>query len=193
MEITTEIVKQLRDRTGISVMQCRKALEEADGDVEKAVVILNKKSAGAAEKKADRDLAAGAIGSYVHDSTIGSMVLLSSETDFVSRNPEFGALAKELAMQVAATNPTYLTTADVPEDAKAAALAVFTAEVEGKPEEMKAKILEGKIASYFRDQVLMEQAYIKDDSKSVKDLVSEASQKFGERVEITKFARFSAK
>lgn len=193
MEITTEIVKQLRDRTGISVMQCRKALEEAGGDIEKAVVILNKRSAGAAEKKADRELGAGSVGMYIHDATIGSMVLLSSETDFVARNPEFVALAKDLAMQVAATNPSYLTTAEVPEEAQKAAKEVFMTEVEGKPEEMKEKILEGKLASYFRDQVLLEQAYIKDDSKSVKDLIAEASQKFGERIEITKFACFSAK
>lgn len=193
MEITTEIVKQLRDRTGISVMQCRKALEEAGGDIEKAVVILNKRSAGAAEKKADRELGAGSVGMYMHDATIGSMVLLSSETDFVARNPEFVALAKDLAMQVAATNPTYLATIEVPEEAQRAAKEVFMAEVEGKPEEMKEKILEGKLASYFRDQVLLEQAYIKDDAKSVKDLIAEASQKFGERIEITKFARFSAK
>lgn len=193
MEITTEIVKQLRDRTGISVMQCRKALEEAGGDIEKAVVILNKRSAGAAEKKADRELGAGSVGMYIHDATIGSMVLLSSETDFVARNPEFVALAKDLAMQVAATNPSFLSTAEVPEESQKAAKEVFMAEVEGKPEEMKEKILEGKLASYFRDQVLLEQAYIKDDAKSVKDLIAEASQKFGERIEITKFARFSAK
>ncbi|MBP6860576.1 MAG: elongation factor Ts [Candidatus Pacebacteria bacterium] len=193
MEITTEVVKQLRDRTGISVMQCRKALEEAGGDIEQAVVILAKKSAGAAEKKADRELAAGAIGTYVHDGAIGAMVLLSSETDFVSRNPEFGALAKEIAMHVAAANPAYLSMNDVPEDKKTAALSVFEKEVEGKPEDMKAKILEGKLASYFKDQVLLEQPFIKDDSKTIKDLVAEATQKFGERVEVSNFSRMSAR
>ncbi len=193
MEITTDIVKELRDRTGISVMQCRKALEEAGGDIEQAVVILAKKSAGAAEKKADRELAAGAIGTYVHDGAIGAMVLLSSETDFVSRNPEFGALAKEIAMHVAAANPSYLSMNDVPEEKKTAALSVFEKEVEGKPEDMKAKILDGKLASYFKDQVLLEQPFIKDDSKAVKDLVAEATQKFGERVEITNFSRMSAR
>lgn len=193
MEITTDIVKQLRDRTGISVMQCRKALEEAGGDIEKAVVILSKKSAGAAEKKADRELAAGAIGTYVHDGAIGAMILLSCETDFVSRNPEFAALARDIAMHAAAANPAYLSMNDVPEEKKTAALEVFKAEVEGKPEDMKEKILEGKLASYFRDQVLLEQAYIKDDSKAIKDLVAEATQKFGERVEVSQFARFSAR
>ena len=193
MDISTDIVKELRDRTGISVMQCRKALEEANGDVAQAEVILRKKSGAAADKKADRELGAGAIGMYVHDAAIGAMVLLSSETDFVAKNEEFVALAREIAMQVAATNPTYLSTNDVPEEAKSAALAVFEKEVEGKPAEMREKILEGKLASYFKDQVLLEQAYIKDDSKVVRDLLAEATQKFGERVEISKFARFSAR
>lgn len=193
MEISTDVVKALRDKTGISVMQCRKALEEAGGDVEKAEVILRKKSGAAADKKADRELGAGAIGSYVHEGLIGAMVLVSCETDFVSKNPEFVALARELAMQVAAGNPTYLTDAEIADEAKRAATEVFEKEVEGKPEEMKEKILAGKLASYFQDQVLMNQPYIKDDSKTVRDLVAEASQKFGERVEISKFARFSAR
>jgi elongation factor Ts len=193
MDISTDIVKQLRDRTGISVMQCRKALEEAGGDIDKAEVILRKRSAGAAEKKADRELGAGAIGSYMHGAEIGAMVLLSCETDFVARNEEFPVLAREIAMQVAATNPTYLHDGEISEEARTAAMAVFTAEVADKPAEMQEKILAGKMQSYFRDMVLMEQPYIKDDSKTVRDLLAEASQKFGERVEITKFARFSAR
>ncbi len=193
MDISTETVKQLRDRTGISVMQCRKALEEAEGDIEKAEVILRKRSAGAAEKKADRELGAGAIGSYMHGADIGAMVLLSCETDFVARNEEFPVLAREIAMQVAATNPTYLSDAEISEEARTAAIAVFTAEVADKPADMQEKILAGKMQSYFRDMVLMEQSYIKDESKTIRDLLAEASQKFGERVEISKFARFSAR
>lgn len=193
MEITTELVKQLRDRTGISVMQCRKALEESEGDIEKAEVLLRKRSAGAAEKKADRELGAGAVGSYLHGTEIGSMVLLSCETDFVARNDEFPQLAREIAMQVAATNPTYLSSEDISEEARTAALAVFTAEVADKPEDMREKILDGKMQSYFRDMVLMEQPFIKDESKTIRALIEEASQKFGERVEITKFTRFSAR
>jgi elongation factor Ts len=193
MEITTELVKQLRDRTGISVMQCRKALEESEGDIEKAEVLLRKRSAGAAEKKADRELGAGAVGSYLHGTEIGSMVLLSCETDFVARNDEFPQLAREIAMQVAATNPTYLSSEDISEEARTAALAVFTAEVADKPEDMREKILDGKMQSYFRDMVLMEQPFIKDESKTIRTLIEEASQKFGERVEITKFTRFSAR
>ena len=193
MEISTDVLKALRDKTGVSVMQCRKALEEAEGDVEKAEVILRKKSGAAADKKSDRELGAGSIGMYVHDNAIGAMVLISCETDFVSKNPEFATLARELAMQVAATNPTFLKEEDIPADARASAQAVFEKEVADKPKEMQEKILEGKLASYFRDQVFMNQSYIKDEGKTVRDLITEASQKFGERIEISRFARFSAR
>jgi elongation factor Ts len=193
MEISTETLKALRDKTGVSVMQCKKALEEAGGDVDKAEVILKKRSGAAADKKADRELAAGAIGTYVHDSSIGAMVLLASETDFVSKNAEFVALAREIAMHVAATNPRYLSEVDILDAAREAAKAVFLEEVKDKPEEMREKILEGKMASYFQDQVLLNQPYIKDESKTINDLITEASQKFGERVAISQFARFSAR
>lgn len=193
MDISMEAVKALRDKTGVSVMQCRKALEEAGGDMQQAEVILRKRSGAAADKKADRELAAGAIGTYVHGGEIGAMVLLSCETDFVARNEEFPQLAREIAMQVAATNPAYLSEADIAEDAKQAARSVFLEEVKDKPADMQEKILEGKMASYFKDQVLMHQPYIKDEGKTVRDLITEASQKFGERVEVTKFARFSTR
>lgn len=193
MEITTDIIKELREATGVSVMQCKKALEEAGGDIAKATVILKKHSAASALKKADRSLAAGIIGSYTHEGTIGSMVLLSCETDFVAKNPEFGVLAREIAMQVAATNPAYATAEEIPPEAKQSASAVFQKEVADKPADMQAKILEGKLASYFRDQVLLDQFFIKDESKTVRDLLNEAAQKFGERVEVTRFVRFSAR
>ena len=193
MEITTHRIKELRDRTGVSIMQCKKALEESGGDLAKAEVILKKHSAASAEKKADRTLAAGAIGSYIHDGAVGAMVLLSCETDFVAKNPEFVALARELAMQVAATNPIYTTTDDVGAEAKVTATAVFEKEVADKPVAMQAKILEGKLASYFSDQVLLEQPFIKDESKTVRDLLNEATQKFGERVLVSRFARLSTR
>ncbi len=193
MEITTESIKELRDATGVSVMQCKKALQEANGDLAKAMVILKKHSAASAEKKADRSLGAGMIGSYIHDGSIGAMVILSCETDFVAKNPEFEMLARELAMQVAATNPTYLSTEEIPEESKKAATAVFEKEVVGKPAEMQAKILEGKLASYFREQVFLEQSFIKDESKTIRNLLNEATQKFGERVEIGRFIRISTR
>ncbi len=193
MEITTDIIKELRERTGVSVMQCKKALMEANGDLAKAEVILKKHSATAAEKKAERTLKAGVIGSYIHDGTIGAMVVLSCETDFVAKNPEFAALARELAMQVAATDPMYTVMLEISEEAKKTALAVFEKEVVGKPAEMQAKILEGKLASHFRDHVLLEQPFIKDESKTVHNLLDEATQKFGERVEVSRFVRLSAR
>lgn len=193
MAITTDTIKELRDKTGVSVMQCKKALEEANGDMQQAEVILKKRSSAAAEKKADRELGAGAVGSYVHDGGIGAMVLLSSETDFVAKNPEFAELAREIAMQVAATDPKFLTAEAVPEEAKAAAKAVFEKEMEDKPADMKEKIMEGKLASYFRDQVLLDQPFIKNEDKTIRDLLNEAAQKFGERVEVTSFARLSAR
>lgn len=193
MDISLDTVKTLRDKTGVSIMQCRKALEEAEGDMDKAEVILKKRSGAAADKKSDRELAAGAIGTYVHDGVVGAMVLLSSETDFVSKNEEFGELARAIAMHVAGVNPTYLSAEEISEDAKAAAMAVFKEEVKDKPAEMQEKILEGKMASYFKDSVLLDQPYIRDDSKTIRDLLNEATQKFGERVEISKFARFSAR
>jgi elongation factor Ts len=193
MEITTEVIKQLRDKTGVSVMQCKKALEEAKGDLAQAEVILKKRSSAAAEKKADRELGAGTIGVYTHEGAIGALVLLSSETDFVAKNPEFAALARDIAMQVAATAPRYATAEEIPAEAKQAALAVFEKEVEGKPAEMKDKILEGKLASYFQDQVLLDQPFIKDEGKTIRQLLNEATQKFGERVEVTSFSRLSVR
>lgn len=193
MDISTDTVKTLRNATGVSVMQCRRALEEAGGDMKKAEVILRKKSGATADKKADRTLGAGTVGSYVHDGTIGAMVLLSCETDFVAKNPEFVALARELAMHVAASAPEYRTVAEIPSEVKDAALSVFEKEAADKPPEMKEKILEGKLAAYFADQVLLEQRYIKDETKKVGDLIAEATQKFGERIELSRFARFSAR
>jgi elongation factor Ts len=193
MEITTNTIKELRDKTGVSVMQCKKALEEAGGDLAKAEVILQKRSAASAQVKADRSLGAGTIGSYVHDDAVGAMVLLSCETDFVAKNPDFAALARDLAMQVAATDPRYRSAEDIPEDVREAALAVFRKEAADKPVAMQEKIIEGKLESYFRDQVLLEQSFIKDETKTVRDLLHEATQRFGERVELVQIARLSAR
>ncbi len=190
--ITTEQVKELRDKTGISIMQCRKALEEAQGDLEKAIIILQKKGAEIADKKSDRTLGAGVVASYIHSTgTIGAMVELWCETDFVAKNEEFKALAKEIAMHIVAANPEYLSIEDISAEEKAKASEVFAKEVEGKPENLKAQILEGKIASYFKDRVLVEQEYIKDPSLTVGALLKNAIQKFGEKTVIGKFARFS--
>lgn len=194
MEITSAQLKELREKTGISVMQCKKALEEAGGDMDKAVIILKKKRSEAAEKKSDRELGAGAIGVYTHNTNeVAAMVLLASETDFVSKNPEFIALAKDIALHVAGTNPTYISKDELPAEAIEKAKEVFAPELAGKPEEMKAKIMEGKLNAYFKDQVLMEQDFIKNPETTIGEMVSGAVQKFGENVSIAKITRLSVK
>jgi elongation factor Ts len=193
-EITTDLIKQLRDDTGISIMQCKKALEEAEGDMDKAKVILSKASAKSASKKADRDLGAGVVSSYIHaGGSVGSMVELLCETDFVSKNEEFIALAREIAMQVAATDPEYITGEEINEEIKAKATEIFAEEAEGKPEEIKTKIIEGKLESYFGEKTLLKQAYIKDTEKTINTLIEEGVQKFGENVSIAKITRVSVK
>lgn len=194
MEITSAQLKELRDKTGISVMQCKKALEEAQGDMEKAVIILKKKRSEAAEKKSDRELGAGAIGTYVHNTNeIAAMVILASETDFVSKNEEFVTLAREIAMQVAATNPTYISKSEVPEEALTKAREVFQKEVEGKPADMQEKIMEGKLSAYFKEQILLEQPFIKNPDVTIGEMVNGAVQKFGENVSVARIARLSVK
>ncbi len=194
MEITSAQIKELRDQTGISVMQCKKALEEAGGDMEKALIILKKKRSEAAEKKADRELAAGAVGVYVHNTNeVAAMVLLSCETDFVSKNAEFVSLARDIAMHVAALSPKYMTRAELNEDAITKAKEVFAEEVKDKPAEMQEKILEGKLNSYFKDQILLEQPFIKNPETTIGELISGAVQKFGENVAITEMSRISVK
>ncbi|OHA16969.1 MAG: hypothetical protein A3H57_03435 [Candidatus Taylorbacteria bacterium RIFCSPLOWO2_02_FULL_43_11] len=191
---TTEDVKKLRDQTGISIMQCRKALEEAGGNFDKATLILRKKGADVAAKKADRTLAAGVVASYIHgNGGIGSMVELYCETDFVSGNEDFKKLAYDIAMHVAASNPEFLKADDITEDAKNLAKEVFQKEVEGKPADMKAKILDGKLKAYFSERVLLDQPFIKNPELSVRGLIEGAVQKFGEKIEIGKFTRFSIK
>jgi elongation factor Ts len=194
MEITTELIKTLRDQTGVSVMQCKKALEESQGDMDKAVIILKKRSAESAQKKSDRELGAGVVESYIHSTkTVGAMVELMCETDFVSGNEEFKKLAYDIAMHVAATNPSVLTKEEISEAAKAKALEVFAPEVEGKPEELKAKILEGKLDSFFNEQVLLDQPFIKNPDVTIRGLIEQGTQKFGEKIQLTRFVRFSVK
>ena len=194
MEINPTQLKELRDKTGISVMQCKKALEEAEGDMEKAVIILKKRRAEAADKKSDRELGAGAVGVYTHNTNeVAAMVLLACETDFVSKNEEFITLAKDIAMHVAASDPKFISKDELPADATEKAKEVFAPELEGKPEEMKEKIMEGKLASYFKDQILLEQDFIKNPDQTIGEMVSGAIQKFGENVSIAQISRVSVK
>ncbi|MCA9363712.1 elongation factor Ts [Candidatus Kaiserbacteria bacterium] len=194
MTITNEQLKELRDATGISVMQCKKALEEAGGDMDKARIILQKKSGEAAAKKTDRTIGAGTVGSYVHNTgEVAALVHLACETDFVSKNEEFIVLAREIAMHVAAQNPRYVSRDEVDEQTLEKAKEVFREEVKDKPAEMQEKILGGKLDAYFKEQVLLEQPFIKDPDRTINDLVTGAVQKFGERVEIANMSRLSVK
>ena len=194
MEITADLVKQLRDKTGVSVMQCKKALEEAAGDMNKAIDILSRKSADIAKKKGDRALAAGAVASYIHaGAQVGTLVMLSCETDFVSKNPEFMTLARELAMHAAATRPAYIKREDVSMAALQEMRELFAPEAVDKPENIREKVIEGKVAGRLGELVLLDQPYIKDPGKKIQTLLDEASQKFGERIEVSKFSVFSVK
>jgi elongation factor Ts len=194
MEIKTEQVKSLRDRTGISVMQCKKALEEANGNVEKAIVILQKKSGAIADKKAGRELKAGAVQAYVHSTgDVGAMVTLSCETDFVSKNKDFIVLAYDIAMHVAALNPLFLKKEDINADAVGKVKEVFASEIKNKAGDMKEKILNGKLDSYFKDKILLEQSFIKNPEQTIKNMIESAIQKFGEKIEITDFIRYSVR
>lgn len=193
MQITTEQIKELRDETGVSVMQCKKALEEAGGDLEKAKIILRKISKQSADKKSGRTLGSGAIASYIHSNgSVGSIVELMCETDFVARNDDFKALAKDIAMHITALAPEYLKTEEIKEEDKVKAKELFEKDIDaGKPKEMRDKIMEGKLASYFGEKVLLEQPFIKNPELTIRALVEQATQKFGERTEIGRFARFS--
>ena len=194
MEITTENIKALRDETGISVMQCKKALEEAEGDMEKARVILKKKRKEAADKKSDREIGAGVVGTYTHNTNeVAAMVLLGCETDFVAKNDEFVQLAKDIAMHAAASDAKYITRDEVDAAALEAAKAVFKEEVADKPAEMQEQIMEGKLSAYFKDQILMEQPFIKNPDQTIADLISGAVQKFGENVTLVAAHRLSVK
>lgn len=192
MEITTDRIKELRDKTGISIMQCRKALEEAQGDMEKALIILQKNSKSIASKKSDRTLGAGTVASYIHGAgTVGSMVLLACETDFVAKNEGFKEIAKDIAMHIAALDPQFLNKESIDENARAKAAEVFAEEVKNKPEAMREQILKGKLDAYFGERTLLDQTFIKNPDMTISGLIEGAVQKFGEKIEVVKFVRYS--
>lgn len=188
------MIKELRDATGISVMQCKKALEEAGGDIEKATIILKKKRSEAADKKSDREIGAGAIGSYVHNTNeVAALVKLGCETDFVAKNEEFVALANDIAMHVAAMAPAYVSKEELPAEAIEKAKEVFASEMADKPAEMQEKIMSGKLASYFKDQILLEQEFVKNPETTIAEMISGGVQKFGENITVAEISRLALK
>ncbi len=189
--ITTDQIKNLRDQTGISVMQCKKALEEAGGDMEKALVILRKKSGELSAKKADRTFGSGTIQAYVHaNGNVAALVELNCETDFVSGNDEFKTLARDIAMHITASNPKFLKKEDITEADLNVARSVFAEEVKNKPAAMQEKILQGKLDTYFAEMVLLNQPFIKNPEITIQGLIDAAVQKFGEKTAIARFKRF---
>ena len=193
MEITTEMIKELRDATSCGILDCRAALREADGDFEKASDILREKGLAKAAKRADREASEGIIEIYSHgEGRMAVMVELNCETDFVGRSEGFLELAHELALQIAAANPLYLTEEDIPQSAldREASIAEARAKEEGKPEKIVPKIVEGFLKKYKEETVLLNQPYIRDGSMSVQDLINEHVIKLGEKVVVRRFVRW---
>ncbi|KKW24379.1 MAG: Elongation factor Ts [Candidatus Kaiserbacteria bacterium GW2011_GWB1_52_6] len=192
--IGTEQIKALREETGVSIMQCKKALEEAEGDMEKAKVILRKLSSSIAGKKADRTLGAGVVAAYTHagGSVVGAVVLMT-ETDFVSKNEGFAKLAYDIAMHVAAMKPQFRSREDVHDSDIKAAREVFEKEVEKIAGPARERALMGKLESYLAERVLLEQPFVKDSSITVRQLIEQAVQKFGEKIEVVRFERLSVR
>jgi len=180
-EIPAKLVAELRARTGAGMMDCKKALEETGGDLEHAVDVLRKKGAAKAEKRAERVAAEGLIGHYVHhDGKVAVLVELNCETDFVARTEDFKTLARELAMHIAATNPLAVRERRV-----------YEAQVaeQKKPENIRAKIVDGMLKKFYEERVLLEQKFVKDDKRTVGELVKELSAKTGEKIDVRRFSR----
>lgn len=193
MEITADMVKELRQRTGIGMMECKKALQESKGDMDKAILFLRKKGYARAKEKMSREAADGAVGSYLHlDGKIGVLVEVNSETDFVARNKEFKELVKNIAMHIAAANPQYVSSTEVPEDVLEQEKEVIREQFKDskKPAEIMERIVQGKLGKFYEEICLLDQPFIKDDKISVKELLASYITKFGENIKIRRFARF---
>lgn len=191
--ITAEMVKELRERTGAGMMDCKRALNDANGDMEKAIEILREKGLAAAAKKAGRIAAEGLVESYIHmGGRIGVLVEVNCETDFVAKTDEFHELCRDIAMQVAASRPEYVSREEVSADiiAKEREIARVQAVNEGKPEKIIDKVVEGRIEKFFKEVCLMEQPFIKDPDKQVQQLITDKIAKIGENISVRRFARF---
>lgn len=193
MEITTSMIKELREATGAGVLDCKKALEASQGDLEKAKVYLREKGLASASKRADRVAKEGLIEAYVHaGGRVGALIELNCETDFVARTEVFKELAHDLAMQIVATKPLYLTPADIPpevleEEKNAYRLQAREA---GKPEQVVERIVEGKLQKYYQEVCLMNQSFIKNNDLTVQDVINQAIARLGENIVVRRFARF---
>lgn len=192
MATSMENITQLREMTGAGMMDCKKALEEADSDFEKAITILRKKGAATAAKRSERDAKEGIIISYIHNGRIGALLELNSETDFVARNEDFKALAADLVMHVAAAAPEYIGPDDVPADVVAKERELEKAKLveSGKPSEVIEKILEGKVAKYYSQVCLLKQPFVKNPDITIEDMLNEKTVAIGEKLVVRRFARY---
>ena len=193
MEITAAMVKQLRDKTGAGMMECKAALTEANGDMEAAITLLRKRGLAQAAKRAGRTTAQGTIGSYIHlGGKIGVLIEVNCESDFVARTDDFNNLVKEVGMHIAAAAPKWLRREDVPADEIEKEKAIYRGQMEkeNKPARVIDKIIEGKLGSFYSQFVLMDQPTIRDDKVTVSQLVAQASAKTGENIQISRFVRF---
>jgi elongation factor Ts len=191
--MSIELIKQLRDETGAGLADCNKAVAEAGGDVDKARRILREKGLAKAAKKASRVATDGAVGSYIHPGgKIGVLIEVNCETDFVAKTDEFQALVKDLAMQVAAAAPRYVSREEVPADEVESERAIYRkqAEASGKPAPVIERIVDGQVERFYKDVVLLEQAFVKQSDRTIGDLVKEAIVRFGVNVAVRRFARF---
>ncbi|MCL5780393.1 MAG: translation elongation factor Ts [Firmicutes bacterium] len=192
-EISASMVKELRERTGAGMMDCKKALAEVAGDMEKAIEFLREKGLAAAAKKAGRIAAEGIVEAYIHGGgRIGVLVEINCETDFVAKNEDFRALARDIAMQIAAAKPEYVRREEVSAEAIEKEREILRAQAlnEGKPEKIVDKMVEGRIEKYFKEVCLLEQPFIKDSDKSVQQVVNEIIAKIGEKIDVRRFTRY---
>jgi len=192
-EITAALVKELREQTGVGMMDCKNALKETNGDMEKATEILRKKGFAKAAKRADRDANEGVVEAYIHPgSKLGVLVEINCETDFVANTDDFKMFAKNVVMHVAATNPVAVTREEVDQSLLEKEKEIYKeqAKAQGKPENIVEKIAQGRLEKYFAENVLLDQAYVKEPEKSINDLLTETTAKVGEKVTIKKFSRF---
>jgi elongation factor Ts len=193
MEVNATLVKELRDKTGAGMMDCKKALAETAGDLDKAVDYLRQKGLAAAAKKADRIATDGAVGAYVHPGgKIGVLVEVNCETDFVARTNEFQSLLKDIAMQVAAANPRFVRREEMSAEELQKEQSIYRQQAleSGKPEKIVDKIVEGKMERFYSEACLLEQAFIKDPDQKVSDIVNDAGLRLREKIEVRRFARF---
>jgi elongation factor Ts len=190
-EITAQAVNEFRKKTGLGLMECKKLLQESDGDLKKAETLAKERGLKQAELRAGRAAKAGRIEVYIHhDAKSGVLVELNCETDFVARNDEFKQLAKDLALHIMAANPLYVKREDVPEAAVEEQKRIFMGQVADKPENIQEKIAQGKIDAWFSESVLMDQKFVKDETKSVRDVILGVNSRTGENISVARFARF---